>query len=192
MYVESTSASRARQGEERMADSTTDIERKPPSGAVFNVHISGEGIQVTREIGQDRLLRVLAAVLGDAEITPRFQARPDEHTVGGPRTVHVQNDAATMADAPSIGEFLDELNISKNPERIAGIILYLKEHHSVQSVNRGELPQWFKRAGAPVPKNMPRDLNNAVKAKLISEDPDAADNYFVTATGERFLRQSAL
>ena len=90
----------------------------------------------------------------------------------------------------AIGEFLADLNIDNNADRIAAIALYLKEQLDQPLISRDELPSWFQRAGETIPKNLVRDLTTAIKQKVVAEDHTSAGHYYITGTGEKKLRST--
>lgn len=139
----------------------------------FKVSVQGPGISIEREVGEGVLPRLLSILLTDA--LPEAGAFTAAATVR-----HDQN--------TSIGEFLSDLKISSNPERIAGVALFAREVLGRERILREEIPEWFQRAGQPAPKNLFRDLKNAVAQRLISEDHARAGEYLVTETGVKALR----
>jgi hypothetical protein len=139
---------------------------------LYKVSIQGEGISIERDAPAAILPRLLALLIGDSSGSPT----PDGH-------------AAPRSEAKtSIAEFLTELNISSNPERIAGIALFVREILGRDRVARDELPEWFQRAGQPAPRNLIRDVKNAVAQRLITEDHARAGEYLVTESGIRAVR----
>jgi hypothetical protein len=83
---------------------------------------------------------------------------------------------------------MSELVINSNDERIAAIALYLREIDHQSQVTKEELPGWFQRAGEAAPANPTRDLKRAVSNKLLAEDTNTADSYYVISTGANKLR----
>lgn len=139
----------------------------------FKVLVQGPGMSIEREIGEGVLPRLLSLLIGDAAQEAASSGAPGA----------VQREGGT-----SVGEFLSDLNISSNPERIAGIALFAREVLGRDRIQRDELPEWFQRAGQPAPKNLLRDLKTAVAQRLIAEDHTRAGEYLVTDTGTKTLR----
>jgi hypothetical protein len=144
------------------------------SEKVFKVKVQGPGISIEREVAEMALARLLPLLLlPDSPMTPEdLPSSSDQRT----------------ASNITIGEFLSDLNIRSNPERIAGIALFLREALDRETVARDELPAWFQRAGQPAPKNLIRDVKAAVAQRLIAEDHARGGEYLVTETGVRTLR----
>ncbi|MDP9200534.1 MAG: hypothetical protein M3P26_01195 [Gemmatimonadota bacterium] len=94
----------------------------------------------------------------------------------------------TADDSVTIGEFISDLNVKNNAERIAAIALFMDEQQDQRLVPKEDFPSWFQRSGEAPPKNLIRDLQTAVARRLVSEDHSKAGYYFVTKTGTDLLR----
>jgi hypothetical protein len=139
----------------------------------FKITVEGPGISIAREVAESVLPRLMALLV-----------IPDSAGVAEP---HIGRQGGSVS-ATSIGEFLSELNIRSNPERIAGVALFLRETMGRDTVSKDDLPTWFQRAGQPAPKNIHRDIKDAVAQRLIAEDHAHAGEFLVTDTGVRVLR----
>lgn len=157
----------------------------------YQVTIEGEGTRIERRIDQHQLLRVLSVVLGTggggvAESGALGGASGPSPSAGSASATAVS--ARGRQGDQTIGEFLSGCNAGSNAERIAGIAMYLQEYLGDESVSKDALPTWFRKAGLPIPKNLPRDLAAAVKKNLIAEEHDQDGLYYVTGTGKHHLR----
>lgn len=146
----------------------------------FSVRVSGPGVEVTRDVDQTTAFQVLSVLMG---ISPTKRSMPV-------RGVTPDSDEVTDTDDMTIGEFLSELNISNNAERIAGIALFQNERQGERLVAKEDLPSLFQRSGEAPPKNLTRDLRVAITRRLVSEDHAKAGHYFVTKSGTDLLRKS--
>jgi hypothetical protein len=161
--------------------------RQRLSEATYKVHLQGPGIEVQREVDEGKVLQIMAIVLTSVTSSP-------ESDHGSPTAQHSERNSpgtSRRADQPdvSIGEFLAELNISSNLERIAGIALYAKEKLDRSRITKDEALIWFQKAGEPAPKNIHRDFRKAIEQKIIAEDHNEAGQYYLTATGTNRLRR---
>lgn len=152
----------------------------------FKVSIKGPGMDVEKDVSEDKALQVLSVA---------FSASPQAPDAHVPRTepekstpTDTKRDVQPKQSALAIGEFMSELKIDNNPERIAAIALYLKEQLDQQFITRDELPGWFQKAGEAAPKNITRDVAAAVKQRVIAEDHNNSGQYYVTGTGEKKLK----
>lgn len=149
----------------------------------YQLTIEGDNFSFQREINDQQLINVMSEALGQSTPSQR-----GGHTPVGASPAKSRHNGAGQV---SVGEFLEELSIKNNSERIAGILFYLKEHEGLETVNRAQIPGWFQKAGQPPPKNFPRDLNKAVSTSIISEDLGKAGHYYVTTKGKKLLRKAA-
>lgn len=144
----------------------------------FELTINGPDLSFHREIDEEGLGRVMAALLLKNEhtgfVTPGA-APPTEQVATRPKV--------------SIGEFMRESGTRSNAERIAAIALYLRDFVGQETFRREDLAPWFKKAGFPVPKNVWRDVTKAVKQRMIAEDHSDKGAFYLTQTGEEHLDQ---
>lgn len=156
----------------------------------FKLEIKGPGVNISQDLDGKQVLRVLSIAFGDgSEPEINNQNLAQGGSSGGKEGAGSSETEATSANV-SIGEFMADLQISSNIDRIAAVALYLREQLNKPQITKDDVPDWFKRAGEAAPKNLARDLSNAVRRKLIAEDPNNPGHYYVTATGEKNLRNS--
>lgn len=144
------------------------------SEKAFKVAISGPGISIEREVEEGVIPRLVAILVGGTSPAGSDSA--------------ASSAARESSSGTTIAEFLADLNISGNAERIAGIALFLRDVLKRNRVRRDELAEWFQRAGEPAPRNLPRDIRSAVTQRLIAEDHARTGEYLVTETGVRALQ----
>lgn len=77
-----------------------------------------------------------------------------------------------------------------NYERLAVIALYHRDVLGKGNIHKDDFPEWFEKAGQPVPKNLPRDIRKAQRKSLIGEASSEEDCYFPTRTAEQKLSGS--
>jgi hypothetical protein len=147
----------------------------------YEVKLDGPGMQVAQKLSRDKALGVLAVLMGTTTPQGGFasggsqigrEARPDDMSV-------------------TIGEFISELNVRNNAERLAAIALYLGDEGGQKLVPKDDFPRLFQQSGEVPPKNLTRDLQIAVARRLLGEDHSKAGYFFVTKTGRNLLRGSA-
>lgn len=155
----------------------------------FKLRIEGPGVDVSQDLNRKQVLQVLSIAFGDgSEPEINNQNLAEEHS-GGDKGGNLDEGKASSANV-SIGEFMADLQVNSNTDRIAAVALYSRDQLSTPQITKDDIPDWFKKAGEAAPKNLPRDLSNAVKRRLIAEDHTDSGHYYVTATGERTLRNS--
>lgn len=140
--------------------------------AKFALKLSGDGINVDREIDRDIALRVLNIVLGDrGTIAPTG-------THGG-RTVTGSNGRVPL----SLREYLDEAQPTRKPDQIVTIAHFVCEHEGAEDFSREEVRSRFPAAREPIPANFARDFAWTLKNGWIAEVPGKNGRYYVTAKG---------
>ena len=157
------------------------------AGEPYKITIEGPGISVTREVEEKTAFSILSIALGNKSgsgLTEQ-EASISETNTGDEKSTP---SSETTTNDVSIGEFMADLKIGNNVERIAAVALYLKDVQGSNRMKKDEVTDWFQKAGLVAPKNLPRDIQSAVKKRLIAEDNNDSERYFVTQTGERTLR----
>ena len=140
---------------------------------MYNLSISGLGIDVDRMIDGQTLAGIMALVMGAdktvADVT-----------------------ASTGASAPStdgvvvkvsLREFLDEVRATRKPDQIVAIGHYITQFQGQADFSRDEVKAQFSVAREPMPANFPRDFALAVRAGMLAEVHGKQGRYYVTKTG---------
>lgn len=149
----------------------------------YTVTIDGPGLRFSQAIDGNTAVEIMARAMNGGDVGPVGSLRPVDYL----DTEH----EVPVSDGPvAISEFLAELDTPGYAEKIAGIILFGREHLDRKRMAIADLPHWFQQAGQSPPTNLPRDVRTAVRKKLISEDTTHAGEYFVTQTGVVALRQT--
>jgi hypothetical protein len=149
----------------------------------FKVSIKGPGINVEREVPEAQANALLVALLtgkppapsGDPSHPPASKANAS--TGGAPGAL------TTDVEADSLAGYLAAANARTGPEKITCIGAYLKKYEKVESFDRSALEERFPAAGESVPKNLPRDLKEAVRRGWIASKVGEAGTYYVTGSG---------
>lgn len=87
--------------------------------------------------------------------------------------------------APTVGEYLDDVEAKRNPGKIVAIGAFLVDHLGKESFTLEEVKAQFQYAGGTPPANFARDFSLAVSNRWIAQAPGSAGNYFVTNTGRK-------
>lgn len=154
----------------------------------FTVEIEGPGMSVVRQTDGATVAGVVRLLFAGENGNGLESMLVDKATADNGRAAG----EGPPAEEPqiSIGEFLDQVGASNNFQRIAAIALYHREHLGEQFVAQRDLPGWFERAGRSAPKNLSRDVREAIKRRLIAERTEEDGQLFVTGTGEEQLRSN--
>lgn len=138
----------------------------------LSLTVTGLGTSITRKITFSELARILLLIAQSSGIPNTLEESPSEQTL--PTQV-------------TIREFLNDKNASTNPQKIAAVAAYLKDR-DYKSVTIEVFKQNFERAAEPVPRNITRDIRDAVRFGWIAESHKEQGAYFITATGETIVR----
>lgn len=162
----------------------------------YTVKVTGPGTNfeglVSLEVGQQI---IIAAVTGaytpqvapdKIKASPSGQSAPAFVKQSEPETQEQQEEVTTPKEgrpSKSIREFFNEVEPSRNPDRIATIGRYLERFIGNDTFTRDDLTKWFMQARAAVPKNLARDINWAIRNGWIAEDPRQEGTYYLTEAG---------
>lgn len=157
------------------------------SDAMYKLSITGPGVAIERDITDGQLIQIVSIALGSESwpVVPPSGNLPVDLEVSAPDSRSAP--PSTQKPKLSIREFISSLKTDSNPARIAAIALYIREHLGEDRLDRGSIANWFTKAGLSVPRNLPRDIQNAVRQGLIAVDPQSSDRFYVTAKGEKEL-----
>jgi hypothetical protein len=142
------------------------------SGALFSLSLSGDGINIEREIDREVALQVINVVLG----------------VGGQRgsvAINPESPAAQLhAAVPlSLREYLDDVKAVRKPDQIVTIGHFICEHEHAGDFGRDDIRSRFASAREPLPANFSRDFAWTVKNGWVAEVHGKKDRYYVTSKG---------
>jgi hypothetical protein len=145
----------------------------------YSLKLEGQGISVSRDVGQDVARAILDIVMGG-----NARARPG-------RTGSEPNDIREERGRPSLSlhECLENSGAKRNPDKIAVIGQYIIEHEGRRDFSRDDLKGRFREAGEAVPGNFPRDFSWALKNGWIAEDLENRGSYYVTKKGKEAIEE---
>lgn len=145
----------------------------------YSLKLEGQGISVSRNVGQDLARAILDIVMGG-----NVRARPG-------KTAPEPNDVREDRGRPSLSlhEFFENSQAKRNPDKIAVIGEYIIEHEGRHAFSRDELRGRFREAGEAVPANFPRDFGWALKNGWIAEDLENRGSYYVTKKGKEAIEE---
>lgn len=89
----------------------------------------------------------------------------------------------------SLVEYLSRHSPRRNPDKILTVAGYIKEMLSKQFFHPNEIRNFFKDAGEMLPANFNRDFRWAIRSAWIAKDPSKKNNYYVTNTGLKVIRE---
>lgn len=140
----------------------------------FVIQIEGPGLTLKREAEEAMVLRILGILLGTRAQTMFAQASGLQAPVAPP-------EVANVGESPR--EYLDRSGAKTNPEKITALGLYLRAQGS-ESFTARNLRDLFVAAGEATPKNITRDIKDAVRSAWVAVRPDQPDSYYVTNRGQ--------
>jgi hypothetical protein len=156
---------------------------------LFQVTVTGAGVELTRTVDQATAVNIIAIAIGGAVAKPSYSysmtipLSPSAGTPHGQGADEAGNDDQ-LDSRITIGEYLDECNATKFPEKITAIGSFLELKLGQQSFTRDEVKSQFRPAGEALPGNYSRDFNDAIAQRWIAEDANEKGQYFVTKTGK--------
>jgi hypothetical protein len=143
--------------------------------AKINLKLDGQGISVEKEIDEEQLVEIMSLIFSS-------------NTVDSTNGKKSKKEKKSETRLTSISEFISSVDVNKNSERIAAIVLYHADILDESSIEKEDIPSWFTKAGLSAPKNLPRDIKTAIKENLIAEVHDKKGVYYITNTGKDKLK----
>ncbi|SRR6266566_3793094 len=134
----------------------------------YKVTIHGPGIDVDKDVSEERANQLLLALLSGK--TP---------TIEGVRQAVPETDI----EADSLAGYLTASGALTGPAKITAIGAFLKQKRATASFSTETLESSFEDAAEAVPKNIPRDLKKAVRAGWVARKPGEKGSYYVTGAG---------
>lgn len=144
------------------------------------VTLSGDGLSYE----SDASLVQAAKIIGFLNTQEPLPAEHNSGSVG---------DGAAFIDAPqakplsSPREAILNTDAKTNAQKILVLGAYLAQRDNSDEFATAELKTLFVKAGEPAPRNLARDIRDAVKAGYIMESMTSSDMYAVTNTGYKTL-----
>ena len=133
-------------------------------------------MSLKRDVEEIVVLRILGILLGPkASITVVPSANGAQATVPLPSVI------GNVGEAPR--EYLDRSGAKTNPAKITALGLYLRAQ-GTESFAARSVRDLFVAAGEPAPRNLPRDVKEAIRLGWLAPRPDQLDSYYVTNRGE--------
>jgi hypothetical protein len=151
---------------------------------VVRVRITGEGIELEREIPVSLLPRLLALVIGNHDLVAA--ATPSQHT----ETQTLLSGRSGVGNSERIASVVEYLR-EKQPQTSSDTILvlggYLELFENRRPFGRDDLRRLMRQARLQDPANFPRDVGVAVTKGYIQP---LGDGFQLTNTGLELLRPS--
>jgi len=139
----------------------------------FKVTIIGEGINITQNIDEVRLAKILPVI-----ISSKASLIEDAFTA-----------PATQIPTPqSVREFLNEKNPKTNPQKITTICMYLRDKLDHKNFSVDDVKQQLENAQEAVTQNFSRDFKVTLRTGWIAESHTENGKYFLTLSGEKAIQ----
>lgn len=154
-------------------------ETNDPEPAGYDLSLRGEGVELTKKITRSVALQVINVALGGGEVPA-----PGRRAAAGRRTSPPPGDGAP-SDRLTIGEYLETVNASSNPEKIVAFAVFLRDDRGEDTFTREDIKAAFRSAHESPPANFGRDFRAALSTRWIASDDEPSGRYFVTSTGTK-------
>lgn len=143
------------------------------------VTLSGDGLNYE----SDASLVQAAKIIGFLNTEESLPAEYSSGATGG----HSFIDAPQAKPLSSPREAILSTDAKTNAQKILVLGAYLAQRDNSDEFATAELKTLFVKAGEPAPRNLARDIRDAVKAGYIMESMTSSDMYAVTNTGYKKL-----
>ena len=142
------------------------------SSVKFSLSLSGNGINLQREVDREIALRVINVILGGNAGAERPVA--DTRSASADLTVGVPL---------SLREYLDAVQPTKKVAQIVTIAHFMCEHEGAKDFAREDIRSRYAAAREPLPANFPRDFASALKIGWIATVHGKSDRFYITSKG---------
>jgi hypothetical protein len=136
---------------------------------LLQLTIEGPDTTFKRSINQDQFARI--ALLLVKPSTSSFE----------------EETSTNNTNQQSIRDFLNEKSPKTNPQKIVVIASFLGQK-DFKSITTPLFKQYLQDAGEPIPKNITRDIKEAISLGWLAESYKHDGSYFVTAAGEKKIQ----
>ena len=137
---------------------------------LFTLRLSGEGINIEKQIDQRAALQVVQIVMG-----------------GGAANVIGSSSADSKIEARSttlsLREYLDKTGALRKPDQITAIGHYINSYEGQDDFGRDDVRSKFLTAREPLPRNFGRDFATAIGNGWIAQVHGKKNRFYVTAKG---------
>jgi hypothetical protein len=100
----------------------------------------------------------------------------------------LEESKARQASSPR--EAIIESGAKTNVQKIVVLGSYIIDRDDTEEFGSNELKALFLKAGEPAPRNLARDMRDAVRSGYITSSLDKSDAYIVTNTGKKAISDS--
>lgn len=145
-------------------------------GDGLNYETDSSVIQAAKIIG---FLNTQEPLVDDYIVTPQAAIRQNNF---------LNEDEVRQVASPR--EAIIESGAKTNAQKIVVLGKYIIERDNTDEFGSNELKALFLKAGEPAPRNLARDVRDAVRAGYITGSLDKSDAYIVTNTGHRAISDS--
>jgi hypothetical protein len=152
----------------------------------YELTLKGEGVSVSRKVGEPVARAILDLVMGGI-LGPRREIAMRDPREQREAPSQAPSRSISVRERLSLREYLDEVGAVRNPDKITAIGQYMLEHEDRDLFSRDDVKSRFRTAGEGAPGNFPRDFSVAIGTGWISEDPKSAGNFYVTKKGREAL-----
>lgn len=141
---------------------------------VFKIKLEGDGVSLERKIGASEAVAVMQIVMGEA-MPAGLPPTPSPKT---------PTFSGSSGGSQSLGEFLQESEARRNPDKIVAIAVYL-QRQGVKTFSRDDIKSRFQEAGEPTPRNFGRDFRWATSVKWIAPAAGTDGEFHLTNSGRK-------
>ena len=134
----------------------------------FSLSLKGDGIDIQKNVDRKTALTILSVIWGQTPVAMSGPAAMPETSLHGQKV--------------SLGEFLDDIGVTTNKQRIVAIGLFLRKHKGKDTFTKDDVLAGYRSAHEPLPKNVTRDIAQTAEARWI-EETEPNGSYYVTKTG---------
>lgn len=148
------------------------------------VTLQGDGLNYETEASLIQSAKIIGFLNTEEPLSGDYAVTPQGITSS---TSFLDEKKDRQASSPR--EAIIESNAKTNAQKIVVLGRYIIERDATDEFGSNELKALFLKAGEPAPRNLARDMRDAVRAGFIAESFDKSDAYIVTNTGNKAISE---
>lgn len=149
------------------------------------ITLHGDGLQYETEASLIQAAKIIGFLNTQEPLMGEYPAT--QQVITSPNSF-LEEKAERQVSSPR--EAIIDSNARTNAQKIVVLGQYIIDRDATDEFASSELKALFLKAGEPAPRNLARDMRDAVRAGYIAESFDKSDAYIVTNTGYKAISEN--
>lgn len=155
----------------------------------YKLTLEGDGISVSKSVSEDQARRILNILMGPLSTLSPSIERDQGYKIRESYREDVRNATTVSTQALSLREYLDEVGVKRNPDKILAMAAYMMDASGVEDFSPDEVKDCFPKAAEKVPANYGRDFRWVISSGWAAENHQNQGRFYITKTGRKALAE---